>query len=991
MPDNKDFDASGRPGNKPRAQRGNTGDNLSNYVFGKVQPQAIPLEEAVLGALMLDREALPVVMDILRPESFYLESHQMIYRASIRLFERSNPVDILTVTEELRKTGELEKAGGAYYLVELTNRIASAANIEYHARIIAQKHIQRELIKVSTNTIRDAYEDTTDVFNLLDEAEKGLFAITQNNLSRTFESMGNLSSRVLKQIEELSRKADGLTGVPTGFTDLDRLTSGWQPSDLVILAARPGMGKCLGRGTQVLMFDGSLKKVEDIRVGDLLMGDDSTPRKVLSLARGRENMFWVRQNKGIDYRVNESHILCLKRSRTEGPHKQGDILEISVRDLLAKGPKFRSNYKGYKVAVDFPEQAVTLPPYFLGLWLGDGTRSKPDIATTDTEVVEYLQQFAQQSGLRVSETRKPGKCPIYSIVGPKGRWRTFHSLKASLQDVGVLNNKHIPDNYLLNSREHRMELLAGLLDSDGHYLEQSNGYEITRKNEALARQIKFLCDSLGFRTSLTPKKASIRSIGYETTVWRIRLYGNIDCIPLKIHRKQANPWKSKVDWQVTGIQLEYDGVDDYYGFEIDGNGRFLLEDMTVTHNTSFVLAMALNAAKDFQKPVAVFSLEMASTQLVQRLISMESEIPGSKMRNGKLEDYEWQQLQTTVERLSSVPIFIDDTPGINIFELRAKCRRLKMQHDIQMVIIDYLQLMTGASENNRNANREQEIAGISRALKNMAKELSVPVIALSQLSRAVETRGGSKRPQLSDLRECVTGDTRVWLADGRAMPIRDLVGTQQSVLSYDTAGGKLCTATSDLIWETGKKQVFEVRLAGDRSIKATAGHRLLGFEGWKAVEDMQTGDRLAIAQDMQNDLFWDSVLDVKPIGEEPVYDLSVPERHAWIANGIVSHNSGAIEQDADIVSFIYRPEYYQILEDENGQSLKGIAEIIIAKHRHGALDTIRLKFTDQFAKFVNLDDPAFAGMEIPPAGPFTAGSGGLTISSRMNSDEDIPF
>jgi replicative DNA helicase len=484
-------------------------EGLSNYVFGKVQPQALPLEEAVLGALMLDREALPVVMDILRPDSFYLEAHQHVYRAVIKLFERSNPVDLLTVTEELRKAGTLEAVGGAYYLVELTNRVASAANIEFHARIIAQKHIQRELIRVSTGIIKDAYEDTTDVFDLLDDAEKGLFGITQNNLSRSYESMDTLASKVLKQIEELSGKADGLTGVPTGFTDLDRLTSGWQPSDLIILAARPGMGK-----------------------------------------------------------------------------------------------------------------------------------------------------------------------------------------------------------------------------------------------------------------------------------------------------------------------------------------------------TSMVLAMTLNAAKDFAKPVALFSLEMASTQLVSRLISMEAEIEGQKMRNGKLEDWEWQQLQKTVDQLSKVPVFIDDTPGINIFELRAKCRRLKMQHNIQLVIIDYLQLMTGSSEG-KNTNREQEISGISRALKNMAKELSVPVIALSQLSRAVETRGGSKRPQLSDLRE-----------------------------------------------------------------------------------------------------------------------------------------SGAIEQDADIVSFIYRPEYYGILEDEEGQSLKNIAEFIVAKHRHGALDTVKVKFMDKFAKFTNLDDPTFSGLDMSMAGPMTPT--GTTLPSRMN-DEDIPF
>ena len=489
------------------------GSDIPTHLYGKVQPQAIPLEEAVLGAIMLDKDALPIVLDIINPESFYSDAHQEIYRAMLKLFENTQPVDLLTVTEALKKAGVLDKIGGPYYLVELTNRVASAANIEYHARIISQKHIQRELIRVSTKVIRDAFEDTTDVFNLLDEAEQGLFNITQNNLSRSYESMSTLTTRALKQLEELAQKEEGLTGVPTGFTDLDRITSGWQASDLIIVAARPGMGK-----------------------------------------------------------------------------------------------------------------------------------------------------------------------------------------------------------------------------------------------------------------------------------------------------------------------------------------------------TSFTLALARNAAVDFNKGVALFSLEMSNVQLVQRLISMEAEISGSKLRNGQLEDYEWQQLQSAIEKLSEVPIFIDDTPSINIFELRAKCRRMKMQHDIQLIVIDYLQLMSGGPENSRG-NREQEISSISRSLKALAKELNVPVIALSQLSRAVETRGGNKRPMLSDLRE-----------------------------------------------------------------------------------------------------------------------------------------SGAIEQDADIVSFIYRPEYYSILEDEEGNSLKGIGEIIIAKHRNGALGTVKLKFTDHFAKFSNLDDPDFN--QLLQAGSMDPGSTTniITRPSRMNNDdEDIPF
>ncbi len=677
------------PSKKKDNYRGNDKkkeNQLSNYVFGKVQPQALPLEEAVLGAVMLDKDALSIVLDILRPESFYADAHTLIYKAMLRLFEKTQPVDLLTVTEELKKSGDIDKAGGPYYLVELTNRVASAANIEYHARIIAQKHIQRELITVSTKIIRDAYEDTTDVFSLLDEAEQGLFNITQQNLSRGYESMGSLAAKALKQLEEMSQKEEGLTGIPTGFTELDRLTSGWQPSDMIIVAARPGMGK-----------------------------------------------------------------------------------------------------------------------------------------------------------------------------------------------------------------------------------------------------------------------------------------------------------------------------------------------------TSYTLALARNAAVDFNKPVAIFSLEMSNLQLVQRLISMEAEISGSKLRSGQLEDYEWQQLQSAIEKMSEVPIYIDDTPGINIFELRAKCRRLKMQHDIQMVIIDYLQLMTGGGEN--KGNREQEISMISRSLKALAKELSVPVIALSQLSRAVETRGGSKRPMLSDLRECITGDSLIYMAEsGDYQRVDSLVGKNGFKVLAMNEHFKLEPATCLDVWETGEKEVYEVETQSGLKIKTSLNHPFYTINGWEQLVDLKVGDYVVcnkrkedlsgnieekdkhivvklidlepqlsnvsqvlespvLTQLADSNLKWEKIKSITHIGTEKTYDLHVEGLHNFVANNFIVHNSGAIEQDADIVSFIYRPEYYQILEDEEGQSLKGVAEIIIAKHRNGALDTVKLKFTDRFAKFSDLDDPDFSGLTDDAN---TANPAIITRSSKMNND-DIPF
>ncbi len=824
--------------------------------LGKLPPQALDLEEAVLGALMIEKDALSSVVDILKPETFYKEAHQRIYNAILTLFGNSDPIDLLTVTNQLRKTGEIEIIGGGGFVAELTFRVNSAANIEYHARIVSEQALKRALIAMSSTILRDAYEDTTDVFELLDRAEQSLFKISESNIKKNYADMSTIVRMALHELET-KKNQEGLTGVPSGFTNLDRVTSGWQPTELIILAARPGMGKCLGKGTKVVMFDGSLRKVEDIREGDQLMGDDSTPRQVLSIARGRERMYWIKQNKGVNYRVNESHILSLKRSRTEGPHQNGDVLNITVRDYLTKTDKFKTNYKGYKVAVEFPAQAVPLDPYFVGLWLGDGHSYSSRITNTDSEVIDYLQSYATDLGLTFSTYQQVGKVPNYAITtGGRGVKKAFN-VQEQLRGLSVIENKHIPKSYLINSTENRLTLLAGLIDSDGHYQEEFNCYEITQKNKEIAEQLKYLCDTLGFRCSLKEKQATIISRNYTCTVYRLRIFGNLDSIPVRIARKKARPLRAKTDWRVTGIQVEYDTVDDYYGFSIDGNRLFLLEDMTVTHNTAFVVSALRNAAVDHGKPVAIFSLEMSSVQLVNRLIAAEAEIDSEKIRKGTLAPHEWTQLHHKIQRLTEAPIFIDDTPALSILELRAKCRRLKAQHDIQMVVIDYLQLMSGDTSGGRmGGNREQEIASISRALKNLAKELNVPVIALSQLSRAVETRGGDKKPQLSDLREsgCLTGDTvLVDAVTGSRTTIRQLAETNAH--NFYTAGtSESWTVGPERVthvFHTGKKPVFRLTTRSGRTVKATANHAFLKLTGWYRLDELAVGDHIAVPRQIQ--------------------------------------------------------------------------------------------------------------------------------------------
>lgn len=484
---------------------------------GKIPPQALDLEQAVLGAMMIDPNALTNVVDILRTkDAFYDPKHQVIFEAIKELNETTTPIDLLTVTEQLRKLGSLEVAGGAYYLSTLTNKIASSAHIEHHSRIIIEKYIQREIIGISNDLLKESYDETKDVFEILNKAEDALFEVAQNNMKKSYDTMQTAMRGAIEEIENARSNEKGISGVPTGLMDLDKITAGWQSSDMIVIAARPGMGK-----------------------------------------------------------------------------------------------------------------------------------------------------------------------------------------------------------------------------------------------------------------------------------------------------------------------------------------------------TAFVLSIARNIAVDYNMGVAIFSLEMSSVQLVKRLISGEAQIGADKLRKGDLKDYEFEQIHSKIKRLSKAPIYIDDTPGISIFELRSKCRRMKNKHpEISVIIIDYLQLMTSGT-NKSNGNREQEISHISRSIKEIAKELNVPILALSQLSRSVETRGGDKIPVLSDLRE-----------------------------------------------------------------------------------------------------------------------------------------SGAIEQDADIVAFIYRAEYYGLIEDELGPT-QGKGDIIIAKHRNGKTGRVRLKFIGEYAKFDNddgnIDNFNSSASSLPRGNEFDSdqnSEGTMIFQSRMNDNSN---
>ncbi|MCK5718790.1 MAG: replicative DNA helicase [Thiomargarita sp.] len=747
----------------------NTPPEHNNIESIKTAPFSKEAEQSVLGGLMLNNDAWVLVAEILSENDFYLRQHQILFRAIQSLSEEGYPCDPITISEWLQKDEQLETIGGSSYLGLLANNTPSAANVMTYAGIVQERSILRHLIQVGIEITESALntqgKTTTE---LLDNAEKQVFQIAElgNRSEHGFSKIDNILTETLNRIDTLSQQDGNITGISTGFIDFDKQTSGLQCSDLIIVAGRPSMGKCLGLGTKVLMYCGELKAVEKIKIGELLMGVDSKPQTVLSIARGRDKMVWIRQKYAIDYQVNESHVLSLKS-------RQGEVINLSVKDYLNKSAQFKLNYQAYKVAIDFTAQKLPFAPHLLD----------------------------------------------------------------------INDDKLIPIEFLINSQENRLQLLATLIQKSGYYNELQEAYEICFKNKNLVQQIKFLCDTLGFRTIIK------ENIKFENSIYQIQFFGDFEQIPVKIKPKKT----THQHWQQTDIKIEAIDVGDYYGFELDGDGLFLLEDMTVTHNTAFAMNIAQYVAVEVKKTVAVFSMEMSNEQLAMRLISSLAGVNLQNVRTGQLNDDEWFKITKAVTQLEQAPLFIDETPALSPTELRARTRRLARENGkLGLIVIDYLQLMQVP---NNKESRANEVSEISRTLKALAKELNVPVIALSQLNRGLEQRV-DKRPKMSDLREsgCLTGGSLVTCADtGESIPIRDLEKINNfHIWALNPRTMLLKRAKVTKVFSNGTKPVFRLTTQSGHTISATNNHKFYTIEGWKRVDELQRGEHIALARHIPN-------------------------------------------------------------------------------------------------------------------------------------------
>jgi replicative DNA helicase len=784
--------------------------------------------------MLLSREAIAEVVENLDPDHFYKPAHGHLYDAVMGLYGAGQPVDAVTVAEELQRAGLLDEIGGPALLLDLQANTPAISNAGHYAKIVEEHAMLRRLITVSNEIAETAYGVPDDVVKAIDDAEARMFEVAQRRVTNTTSEIKDLLSANLDRLEMLYERGESITGVSTGYVDLDELLSGLQPNSMYVIGARPAMGKALALDTPLATPNG-WTTMGAVQVGDEVFDEDGQPTTVTyksPVFRGHD-CFEVELDDGSVIVADADHQWFTWDHRAWPTTRTTREIADTVRVGKDRRPNHRIPVAAPLECPDVPEPPID--PYLLGCWLGDGHTGKPRITTMDPEIVAAF----EADGWLLDPARMAGRATTYRIrhhgdgrpdPGQGGGRRPVWFTRA-LRNVGLWAPgrsadpipKHIPAAYLRSSPKQRLALLQGLMDTDGSVLEGDvvKGQatcQLALSNEALVGQARELALSLGYKASPVVRRRS--NVG--TDVWRFNFSAPdpVFRVSRKAEAQQVvdrpdslTRWRMITDVRpVPSVPTQCITVDSPSHLYLAGR------EMIPTHNTAFSLGMAANAAMKDQKPVLIFNLEMSQLELSQRILCSEALVDSSRIRTGKIGEAEWTRISHAVGRLAEAPIYIDDNPHTSVMEIRAKARRLKSRvGDLGMVIVDYIQLMTGRS----NAeSRQVEVSEISRGLKILARELEAPVVALAQLNRQLEQRV-DKRPMLSDLRE-----------------------------------------------------------------------------------------------------------------------------------------SGSLEQDADVVMFLYRDEVY---DDQSPD--KGIAEVIVAKHRNGPVGRVRMAFRGQYTRFDNM------ARSIPNSGP----------------------
>jgi replicative DNA helicase len=726
----------------------------------RIPPHNLDAERAVLGAVLLEgREALPRVIEILRPTDFYTESHRAIFTTMQVLFDRGAPVDLITLGEELRRAGQLEFVGGPAALALLVEQASIASHLGAYSHIVRDMAVLRELIQTSTQIITQAYEAKEDVQGLVDDAERRIFGLAERRLEGSALPVGRILKNTFEYIERLYERKEHVTGVATGFEKLDHETSGFQPSDFIIIAGRPSMGKAQPLGARVKTVAG-WKRMGELRVGDELASVDGVRSRVGAIfPQGEQPIYRVTFSDGRSTECTPDHLWRVHYRGWDAPRT---LTTEQVTELLRKKRYVHRLWIDTPVGEYGHSETLPVDPWLLGALLGDAKLSGSSLVFS-TSQQEMLDRLLEKAGSPFTLHAAGGY--DWRVVQAAGAYRTGiqgttpNALMDALRGLGLWgipsHEKFIPETYLSASRGARLELLSGLMDTDG-WVEKWGSARFCSTSHRLAQDVAGLVRSLGGWCSIRARRTSYtyrgtKNAGRQAFVCNVHHPDPKSIFQLSDKRNRALTAPRR-QWRPVFVAIEPARVAEAQCISVTHpSGLYITDDYVVTHNTAFALNIAQHVGVNLRGSVLVLSLEMSAPQLVQRMLCSEAKVDSQAVRTGYLSSSDWGRLTSAAGRLSEARIFIDDSPGLTVLEARAKARRMKAEHGLDLLVIDYLQLMRGRSN---MENRQQEISEISRSLKALAKEINVPVVALSQLSRAVEARSQRDfRPQLSDLRE----------------------------------------------------------------------------------------------------------------------------------------------------------------------------------------------------------------------------------------------
>ena len=733
----------------------------------KLPPHSVEAEQSVLGGLMLDSTALDKVADLVTADDFYRQEHRLIFRQIVRLSELAKPVDVITVAEALEIAGELDKVGGLSYLGGLAQNVPSAANIRRYGEIVRERSIMRKLAEVGTDIASSAYNPTgRDAAQLLDEAESKVFEIAEagSKGQQGFMAMPPLLTQVVERIETLygRENASDVTGTATGFTDLDKMTSGLQAGDLIIVAGRPSMGKAQPLDANVRTLDG-WKRMCDLEVGNALASVDGRHSIVTGIfPQGTKQVYRITFSDGRAAECCAEHLWRVHSRHWDMPR----VLETRELMRLLQTKRHQGRLWIERASGDFGHRdTLPIDPWVLGALLGDGNLTGTGsvrFSTASPEIVALMEERLG-GGMMVNHAhdydyrlirQDRGRVPGLQGAQPNPLRVVLNALRLS----GLSSDqKFVPQLYLEACRSARLDLLRGLLDTDG-WVEKWGSVRFSTSSAQLAQDVVALARSLGGWCSVSPKQPHFRNVagmrvaGLPSYVCHIS-HPEPQSLFLLSEKQARAPSTWSRQKRLNILSIEPTRQVPCQCISVSHPSRLYITDQdVVTHNTAFSINIAENIAMDTKLPVAIFSMEMGASQLAMRMLGSVGKLNQHDLRTGRLQDDDWGRLTHALGKLNDAPIYIDESAALSSLDLRARSRRLHRQHgSLGLIVVDYLQLMS-SNAGKASENRATEISEISRSLKALAKELKVPVIALSQLNRSLEQRP-NKRPVMSDLRE----------------------------------------------------------------------------------------------------------------------------------------------------------------------------------------------------------------------------------------------